>query len=100
MVQIGIKHLFEHIIKSEFEFSEKLNTREFIHIYDFQKYFLYKSIRRLTGLVKMKQYHYWNEKRNIATWQQMGKIKQKFCHFFEEFNTLSEFRFKFGRFIV
>lgn len=72
VVRTEVKRLFENIIKCNFVVSKKLETRDFVHIYDFQKVFLYKSIRRLTGLVKMKQFHYWDEKRCIAAWQQMG----------------------------
>ncbi|XP_055301184.1 uncharacterized protein LOC129567854 [Sitodiplosis mosellana] len=67
-----MKSFFETISKTELHFSEKLNDRDFIHLYDFQKFFIHRSIRRITELVKVKQYHYWNVKREIAAWQKLN----------------------------
>lgn len=74
LIETEVKHLFGKISKNKFDFPDKLNTRDFVHLYNFQKFFLHKSISRFIELIKVKQYHYWNERRNIAIWQQLGKI--------------------------
>lgn len=71
------KRFFNVISKVDFDFSEKLKTRDFVHLYEFQKYFLHKSIRRLTELVKVKQHHYFMQKRNIEAWKKLGKFERK-----------------------
>lgn len=76
MIHMLLEQFFESISKFEFDFSDKLNTREFVHVYDFQKCYLYESIRRFTGHVKLKQLHYWNsyEQRNVADWEGLSKL--------------------------
>lgn len=69
-----LKRFFDVISKADFDFSDKLKTRDFVHLYEFQKYFLHKSIRRLTELVKVKQHHYFMQKRNIDVWKKLGKF--------------------------
>lgn len=73
MVHMMMEKNFDSLVSSEFSYSDKLKTRDFVHLYEFQKYFLYKSIRRLMGLVKLKQIHYWNEKRDASAWQKLGE---------------------------
>lgn len=74
LIATEVKHLFGKISKNKFDFPDKLNSRDFVHLYNFQKFFLHRSISRFIGLITEKQYHYWNERRNIANWQQLGKF--------------------------
>lgn len=74
LIATEVKHLFGKISKNKFNFPDKLNSRDFVHLYNFQKFFLHRSISRFIELITVKQYHYWNERRNIAIWQQLGKF--------------------------
>lgn len=73
LVNIGVKSLLETISKTELHYSDKLNDRDFIHLYDFQKVFIHRSIKRMMELVKVKQQHYWNEDRNISSWKELSE---------------------------
>lgn len=68
-----VHRLLDVITKKKLEFSKKLNEREFTHLYDFQKYFLHRSMRRFMAVVRTKSYHYWNQKEKIMTWKNLGK---------------------------
>lgn len=72
MIHVSSKNVFESLIKSEFSYSNLLKTRDFQHLYEFQKYFLHRSIRRLMGYVKEKQYQYWHEKIDITPWHDLS----------------------------
>lgn len=67
-----LKQMFAVISKVDFNISERFKTRDFVHLYEFQKYFLHKSIRLLIELVKLKQHHYWTQKWKIPVWQTLG----------------------------
>ncbi|XP_055301244.1 uncharacterized protein LOC129567897 [Sitodiplosis mosellana] len=69
VVKRELKEFFEFICQEKFEFSTKLDDRDFMHVYNFQKYLIYKSIRRLMEYVKIKQNHFWTRARNIHTWR-------------------------------
>lgn len=65
--------LFKTITKSEFKFTEHFNTRNYDHLYDFQKYFLHKAIESLIELVQVKQIDHWaQQKKHINAWQAFG----------------------------
>lgn len=74
VIDMELKKLFNTITKLELNYSEKLQTRDFLHLYDFQKHFLYKFIRRFTEAVKVKQQHYWNNNKNIESWQKLSEL--------------------------
>lgn len=67
-----MKNFFETISKTELRYSDKLKGRDFIHLYDFQKFLIHRFIRAVTELVKVKQLHYWNMAENIHSWQQLS----------------------------
>lgn len=68
-----MKKFFEIMSKSELSFSDKFNDRDFVHLYDFQKYFIHKTIKGIMDLVEIKQYHYWNVKRDISSWEKLSE---------------------------
>lgn len=72
-----MRGFFDIISKHELQFSNRFKTRDFVHLYDFQKFFLHKSVRRITELVFIKQQHYWHSKRTsdsiIESWAKMGE---------------------------
>lgn len=68
-----LKNFFSSLLNCELNYSDEFKSRDFVHLYDFQKYYLHKSIRRLMGFIKAKQYHYWNEKKDVGQWQRLGK---------------------------
>lgn len=59
---------------NKLEFTPKFNSRDFVHLYAFQKHFIYKSIRRMMEYVKIKQHHFWTRTRNIQNWRLLSKI--------------------------
>lgn len=67
-----LNRMFTVISKDDFDISEKLKTRDFVHLYEFQKYFLHNSMRHLIELVKLKQHHYWSEKWKIPVWRTLN----------------------------
>lgn len=73
MIHMMLENFFESISKCEFNYSDELKTRDCMHLYEFQKYFLYKSMKRLMNLVKEKQQHYWNEKIDVTPWHGLSE---------------------------
>lgn len=57
VIQREVRRLFEIIIKSKFDIPDDFKTRDFIHLYDFQKYYLSTSIELLKQLVEMSLEH-------------------------------------------
>lgn len=57
VIQREIRRFFETIIKSKFDIPDDFKMRDFIHLYDFQKYYLFTSIELLKELVEMSQEH-------------------------------------------
>lgn len=73
-----MKQLFDVISKPELPFSDRFKTRDFCHLYDFQKFFFHKCLRRITELVIIKQQHYWDSKRDmIESWAKMSEFLTK-----------------------
>lgn len=77
IIGMEMKGFFDIISKPELQFSDRFKTRDFIHLYDAQKFFLHKSIRRITELIVVKTEHYWHSKRTndakIESWEKMGE---------------------------
>ncbi|XP_055301187.1 uncharacterized protein LOC129567857 [Sitodiplosis mosellana] len=71
-INVGAKWFCETVCKIELPYSDKLNHRDFIHLYDFQKVFIHRFIIRIMELVKIKQHHYWNVDRQISTWKELN----------------------------
>lgn len=69
-----LEKLFDILTKIKLDFSDRLKTRDFVHLYDSQKFFIHKSIRRLTELVVVKLHHYWYFKRkDIEDWKKLSE---------------------------
>ncbi|XP_055301245.1 uncharacterized protein LOC129567898 [Sitodiplosis mosellana] len=54
-----LERFFKVVVTNKFDIPDDYNTRDFVHLYDFQKYYIYTSVERLRGLVEMKQEHDW-----------------------------------------
>lgn len=72
VLNLMLNAFFERLSKYEFDYMKELKGRDFVHLYDFQKYYLFQSLKRLIALIKAKQYHYWNEKRDLKSWQKQS----------------------------
>lgn len=95
-----LERLFEVLCAPKFEYSKKLDSRDFAHLYDFQKYFLYKTMRTLMEMVKNISYLYWNQKKMIMTWKNLSKFFKYFTSY-RIINTYSRsFRFKFRKIVI
>lgn len=64
IVKMELRQVLLFIIKDELVFSNQFESKEFIHLYEFQKFYLSKSLDGLSFLVKMKQKLDWNEFEN------------------------------------
>lgn len=53
-IKKSLLDFFELITGDSFEFTDSFKTREFIHLYDFHKYYLHKSIENFNELVALK----------------------------------------------
>lgn len=56
MIRALVRDFCKSLVKLEFDVLDSMNARDFVHLYDFQKYFLFMAIRRLTALVKLKKF--------------------------------------------
>lgn len=72
-INFAMKNFFDTISKVELPSSDKLNGRDFIHLYNFQKHLIHRFIKSVTELVKIKQLHYWNMTKNIQSWQHFSE---------------------------
>lgn len=59
IIRKEIGQLFKVISKNKFSIPDEYKIRDFVHLYDFQKYFISISFERLRELVQMKQEHDW-----------------------------------------
>lgn len=73
-IHLMLQNFFEGIVKNEFVYSDEFITRDFVHVYDFQKYYLHKCIRRFMQLVNDKHCHYFNENRDFTLWRAMSEL--------------------------
>lgn len=73
MIDISMERFFESISKVELSFPDSFNDRDFIHLYDFQKFFIHRTIGRIMELVKIKQLHYWTMNKRISNWQKLSE---------------------------
>lgn len=51
---------FKTITQEHLDTPDEYNTRELLHLYDFQKFYLYMSIERLFEFVEVKIEHDWH----------------------------------------
>lgn len=72
VVQRELRKFFDAITKDQFDIPDEFKTRDFVHLYDFQKYFLHKSIEHLKELVHKKQEQDW-PKYNHSDWDEPSK---------------------------
>lgn len=54
-----VQELFEAIASNEFDIPDEYNTRDWISLYNFQKYYIHATIERVMELVEVKQEHDW-----------------------------------------
>lgn len=59
VIEKELNDLFETITKKHLELPEEFEEREFIHLYDFQKFYLFKSTERFLELLTKKVDHDW-----------------------------------------
>lgn len=68
-----MEQFFGNITKTTYEYTKRFDERDFVHLYGFQKYFLYQAIRRLMELVQIKIHHLWVQKKNIIGWKEQSE---------------------------
>lgn len=59
IVRTEMTEFFKTMVKDRLEFPDEYNTRNFVHLYDFQKFFLHKSVERLFDFIEIKIEHEW-----------------------------------------
>lgn len=72
-----MKNFADNIIECQCRFSDELNTRDLIHLYDFQKSIISKSIQRMCELVEAKNHDYLRKcKGNLDSWKMLSEKRQ------------------------
>lgn len=64
---------FKVLVNDDFYIPDEYKTRDFAHLFPFQKFYIYNSLERLKELVHLKQEQDWRHfKQKHSSWQDNG----------------------------
>lgn len=73
VIERELKRLFDILCKNHFNISSIFESRDFTHVYNFQKHFLSETIRLFMEYVKIKQEHVWTCIKEHNAWILLNK---------------------------
>lgn len=75
-----MQEFFEEIVSIEFDIPDEYNTRDWISLYNFQKYYIFSTVERIMELVEVKQEHDWMSYEESA-WKGQSKCFLRLFYF-------------------
>lgn len=88
VIQRELKNFFDAISEDKLEFSDEFKRRDLIHLYDFQKLYLHRSMEYLVEFIKMNINHHWAD-HGHSVWEELSEgIKKNLrsqCHLIRRF---------------
>ncbi|XP_055301186.1 uncharacterized protein LOC129567856 [Sitodiplosis mosellana] len=73
VIENELDRFFEILCKNKFDCSPMFSTRDFVHVYEFQKHFIHESIRFFMEYVKIMQQHFWTRIKDFNAWIILSK---------------------------
>lgn len=73
VIETELERLTEIFCKNKFDYSSMFDGRDFVHVYNFQKYFINESIRLFMECVQINQQYYWTQIKDLRAWILLSK---------------------------